>query len=76
MTKIIFVPGNCGCTTHDNWFPSVKNELEAEGIEVIAAEFPDPELARESFWIPFLLDELKVDKNTILVRHLQVPSPQ
>lgn len=69
MTKIIFVPGNGGSTTHDNWFPSVKKDLEAEGLNVIAAEFPDPELARESFWLPFLLNELNVDEETILVGH-------
>ena len=31
--------------------------------------FPDPDLARESIWMPFLLNELKVDKNSILVGH-------
>lgn len=67
--KIIFLPGNGGCTTQDNWFPSVQAELEATGLEVIAATFPDPELARESFWIPFLKDELKADENSILVGH-------
>jgi predicted alpha/beta hydrolase family esterase len=69
MTKVIFIPGNGGSTTSDNWFPSVKLELEQKGLQVIAAKFPDPELARESFWIPFLLDELKVDENTVLVGH-------
>jgi len=69
MVKVIFVPGNGGSTTHDNWFPSVQKDLEAAGIEVVTAEFPDPVLARESFWIPFLVDELKVDSKTILVGH-------
>lgn len=69
MTKIIFIPGNGGSTTHDNWFPSVKKELEAHGLSVVAAPFPDPELARESIWIPYLLNELKVDRNSILVGH-------
>ena len=69
MIKIIFIPGNGGSTTHDNWFPSVKKELEAHGLSVLAAPFPDPELARESIWIPYLLNELKVDRNSILVGH-------
>lgn len=69
MTKIIFIPGNGGSTTSDNWFPSVQKELEAQGLPVVAAPFPDPDLARESIWIPFLLNELKVDKNSILVGH-------
>lgn len=69
MTKVVFIPGNGGCTTGDNWFPSVKNELEAYGMQVISETFPDPDLARESYWIPFLGDELKVDHETILVGH-------
>lgn len=69
MIKIIFIPGNGNSTTNDNWFPTVKKELEMAGLEVVAAQFPDPELARSSFWLPFLLDELKVDENTVLVGH-------
>jgi len=69
MTKVIFVPGNGHSTTHDNWFPNVKASLEKNGLEVIAAKFPDGNLARESYWIPFLRDELKADCDTILVGH-------
>ena len=69
MIKVIFVPGNGGSTTNDNWFPSVKSKLESEGLEVIAAQFPDSILARKSYWLPFLRDTLKVDENTILVGH-------
>jgi len=69
MTKVIFVPGNGGATTNDNWFPYAKIELEKTGLEVIAAEFPDPDLARESYWMPFLIDELKTDEDTILIGH-------
>ncbi len=69
MIKIVFIPGNSRLTTQDNWFPSVKAGLQAEGLKVIAREFPDPDLARESFWLPFLLDDLKIDENTILVGH-------
>lgn len=69
MKKIVFIPGNGGCTTGDNWFPSVQKELEEAGLKVIAATFPDPELARESFWIPYLLNELKVDEETVLIGH-------
>jgi len=69
MVKIIFIPGNGNSTTADNWFPSIKTEFEAKGIEVIAAEFPDPALARRSYWIPFIKNELKADENTILIGH-------
>ena len=70
MTKrVIFIPGNGGGSPQDNWFPSVKQELEAAGLIVIAEEFPDNVLARASYWLPFLLNELKVDNDTILVGH-------
>lgn len=69
MKRVVFAPGNGGCTTKHFWFPSVQQELERQGIEVVAAEFPDPELARASYWLPFLRDELNVDENTILVGH-------
>lgn len=69
INKVIFIPGNGGGSPKDNWFPSVKNELEVAGLTVIAEEFPDNDLARASFWIPFLIHELKADENTILIGH-------
>lgn len=54
MNKIIFIPGNGGSTTDDNWFPKVKTELEAANLTVISPEFPDPDLARSFIWLPFL----------------------
>ncbi len=68
-TKIIFIPGNGGGSPKDNWFSSVKKEFESANLTVIAEEFPDNDLAKKSTWIPFLLNELKVDKNTILIGH-------
>lgn len=68
--KVILIPGNCGGSPKkDNWFPSVKKELEAANVKVIAEEFPDNDLARESSWLPFLINDLKADENTILVGH-------
>lgn len=67
--KIILIPGNGGGKPTDNWFPFIKREMEKHGIEVIAREFPDSELARESYWIPFLKHDLKADQNTILIGH-------
>lgn len=67
--RVIFIPGNGGGSPRDNWFPYLKKELEKLQIEVIASEFPDNYLARESYWIPFLKNVLKVDERTILVGH-------
>jgi len=67
--KVIFLPGNGGGGPNDNWFPYLKSELEKLGLTVVAREFPDSDLARESYWLPFLKDELLADENTILVGH-------
>lgn len=69
MKRIIFAPGNGGCTTKQLWFPSVQKELEKQGVDVVAAEFPDPELARSKYWLPFLKEELLVDENSVIVGH-------
>ncbi|MDR3646347.1 MAG: alpha/beta hydrolase [Candidatus Babeliales bacterium] len=66
--KVIFIHGNGGSTPDGVWFPYVKKELENLGIKVIARQFPDADLAREIYWLPFL-KELKADENTILIGH-------
>lgn len=67
--KAIFIPGNGGGGPKDNWFPYLKTELEKLNVEVIASEFPDSQLARESYWLPFLKNDLKADEQTILIGH-------
>ena len=67
--KIILIHGNGGGTSEDNWFPYAKKSLESEGLEIVAETMPDNVLARENTWLPFLKNELKADKNTILVGH-------
>lgn len=68
-SKVIFIPGNGGGSPKDNWFPYLKKELIKLGVSVLASEFPDNDLARASYWLPFLHDELKADERTILVGH-------
>ncbi len=66
--KIIIIRGNGNSGPNENWFPYVKKELEKIGLEVINKEFPDPELAREKYWLPFI-KSLGADENTILIGH-------
>eukprot|EP00042_Codosiga_hollandica_P033959 m.233535 g.233535 ORF g.233535 m.233535 type:complete len:184 (+) comp54298_c0_seq3:12-563(+) len=70
--RVIIVPGN-GCTpVRDcNWYKWMHESLQATGLfeEVILRNMPDPFVARESVWIPFLTDEVGVDENTILIGH-------
>lgn len=67
--KIIFIPGNGGGTTKDNWFPYAKEAFEGQGYKVTDAVFPDPELAREKYWIPFLKDTIGVNDKSVLIGH-------
>lgn len=66
--KAILIHGNGDSKPTDNWFPYLKRELEKIGIKVEAPQFPDTELARSSYWLPFL-DKLMPDENTIIVGH-------
>jgi len=67
--KVIFIHGNGGCSPDDNWFPYLKEELEKLGVPVVAHQFPDAYLARASYWLPFLKNELKADEHSIIVGH-------
>ena len=67
--KVIFLHGNWNSTPEDNWFPYLKQELEKLGLNVVARQFPDADLARSCYWLPFLKDELKADEFSILVGH-------
>ena len=66
--KVILIPGNGGGTPQDNWFPWLENALSELGIEVLNKQFPDPELARKEYWLPFI-NGLGADVNTILIGH-------
>ncbi len=66
--KVIFIPGNGRANTKENWFPYVQLELEKLGVKVIAEQFPDPDIARAKYWLPFL-EQLGADEHTILIGH-------
>ncbi len=68
MTKVIFLPGNGGGTPHDNWFPYLKEELGKLGLRVIDKNFPDNDIARSKYWLPFI-KSLGADEQTILIGH-------
>jgi predicted alpha/beta hydrolase family esterase len=37
--------------------------------EVLCEDMPDPVAAKEKIWIPFILNKLKADSNTIIIGH-------
>lgn len=63
------IPGNGNATIDDWWFPSIRDALGERGFTVIAKNMPDPDLARQEFWLPFIEKELQVDKNSIVIGH-------
>ncbi len=66
--KVIFIPGNGGGSVKDNWFPYLEKELTELGLTVISEDFPDSQIAREKYWLPFL-KKLGTDEKTILIGH-------
>lgn len=66
--KAIIIPGNGNTDITENWFQEVKNGLEEIGLDVIAENMPDPDLARKEYWIPFIKEKLSTEE-AILIGH-------
>ena len=70
--KVVILPGNGCADVYDaNWYAWMKERLGHAQLfsEIILEDMPDPYVARESIWIPFILNELKVDEHTIVIGH-------
>jgi uncharacterized protein len=74
--NFIILPGNGGCgkdILSANWYGWFKSQVEGNGLgQVIAKNFPDPYVAKESVWLPFVKEEIeRIDdlSNTILIGH-------
>ena len=66
--KAIIIPGNGNTDITENWFQYVKKELQELGLDVIAENMPDPDLARKEYWLPFIKEKLST-KDAILIGH-------
>eukprot|EP00048_Salpingoeca_helianthica_P000048 m.38819 g.38819 ORF g.38819 m.38819 type:complete len:191 (-) comp10045_c0_seq1:20-592(-) len=71
MARAAIIPGNgCDCDLDKcMWYGWVKRRLEEAGIPTALQTMPDPYVARESIWIPFMHDTLKCDESTIIIGH-------
>lgn len=68
--KVVIVPGNGdGDVTKSCWYFWVKRKLGEDSIECILQNMPDPVVARESVWLPFMENELGCDSQTVIVGH-------
>ena len=69
--RVVIAPGN-GCEGPIDrciWYGWLKRELGKQGIPCTTTMFPDPILAREEYWLPFLAGPLGCDERTVLVGH-------
>lgn len=72
VKKIVIVPGNgCADVLNSNWYGAFASAAKAAfpQYEVVLRNMPDPYVARESVWIPFLKDVVGVDEDTVVVGH-------
>jgi predicted alpha/beta hydrolase family esterase len=67
--EVMIIPGNGNTPITNHWYQYAKNEFEKLGLEVIAENMPDPELARKEIWIPFIKEKLSNDEDAILIGH-------
>ena len=67
--KVIFIHGNDTMRWSYGWAPWLKKELDKLHVVNIFETFPDSIIARRKYWLPFLKDKLRADKNTILIGH-------
>ncbi|MCL4379095.1 MAG: alpha/beta hydrolase [Candidatus Marsarchaeota archaeon] len=67
--KAMIIPGNGNADMSEIWFPYIKERLEELNIQVIAKNMPDPELARKSYWLPFIEQEVGEGADVILIGH-------
>ena len=66
--KAIIIPGNGNTPIINHWYSSVKKGLEKLGLDVIAENMPDPDLARIKYWLPFIKEKLSTE-DSILIGH-------
>ncbi len=67
--KLIFLHGNGGEGMGNHFWPYARRTFTEMGMNVIAKNFPDALLARQSIWLPFLKNECGADEHSILIGH-------
>ena len=68
--RVVIVPGNgCSDVSRSLWYGWLRDKLVEGGVEVCLENMPDPYIARESIWLPFMKDTMKCDEKTVIVGH-------
>jgi len=68
--KVVICPG-MGCDIHSNWYKWFQTEMGKRKYvsSCVLKNFPDQPKCRESVWVPFVVDEIGLDANTVVVGH-------
>jgi predicted alpha/beta hydrolase family esterase len=75
MINVAIVPGNGGGRQIDvaecNWYGFAKRAFDKpeKGVVSYLRNMPDPVLARESIWLPFMVSDLGCGPNSIIIGH-------
>lgn len=71
INHVVIVPGNgSGDIFRANWYGWLFEKLNSiSGVTCNMKNMPDPVRAKQSIWLPFMKDELKVDCESIIVGH-------
>jgi len=67
--RAIILPGNGNCDITSQWYLNVKKELEEIGMEVVAENMPDADLARKEYWLPWIEEKSEGADKIILIGH-------
>ncbi len=67
MNRVVILHGNGNSYGTDDWYPYIKSNLEAVGVECLTPDLPDNKLARKKYWFPYFTDILKLSPDDIVV---------
>ena len=68
--RVVVIPGmGCTPTATSNWYGWFQAEMQRRSHECVLRDFPDPYGCKESVWVPFVLNDIGVDDDTVIVGH-------
>jgi len=68
--RIVIVPGNGGGDVErSNWYGWLRDKLREKDLDCLLKNMPDPVMAHEAIWIPFMEQQLNCDGNTVIIGH-------
>jgi uncharacterized protein len=65
--RVVILHGNGNSHGTDDWYPYIKSNLEAFGVECLTPDLPDNVLARKAYWFPYFSDVLGLNSNDIVI---------